>query len=140
MRLVLSQTKKGLPAAFDLAMKSSAFGITSPASKVFIRSWVSVLGSRWEQGTCSVAEEHNASKRLQHALWACGATLPSPPEQPICILSSVEVSLAKICLREAGWANIWLGSPSPTKVLVSAIQEFSPDQPPKGAPPALLVH
>jgi len=70
---------------------------------------LTAIGDRWEQGTCSVAEEHNASRRFQQALWACGASLPSPPEPPVCILASVEgdehtlgLSLAKICLREAG--------------------------------------
>src|ERR1044071_4416244 len=41
MRLVLSQTKKGLPSFCELCMKASAFGITSAASKSFIRSWPS---------------------------------------------------------------------------------------------------
>ena len=41
MRLVLSQTKNGLPSFWACFMKVSARGITSSASNSFIRSWVS---------------------------------------------------------------------------------------------------
>jgi excisionase family DNA binding protein len=91
------------------------------------------VGRRWEQESCSVAEEHNASRRFQQALWACGAILPSSPKQPCCILAAVEgeehtlgLSLAEICLSEAGWSSLWLGSPTPTSVLVEAIHGFAP--------------
>jgi hypothetical protein len=41
MRLVFSQTKKGLPSFCELCMKENAFGITSEASKSSIRFMVS---------------------------------------------------------------------------------------------------
>lgn len=92
------------------------------------------LGDHWQQGSCSIAQEHHATRRLQQAIWACGEALPSPPPEPRCILAAVEreehtlgLSLGELCLREAGWACLWLGSPTPTSVLLEAIQQFTPN-------------
>jgi methanogenic corrinoid protein MtbC1 len=91
------------------------------------------LGRRWEDGACSVAQEHEASRRLQDALGACGNILPSPPSEPRCVLAAVEgelhtlgLSMAELCVHEAGWASVWLGAPTPTSVLVEAIERLSP--------------
>jgi len=92
------------------------------------------LGQQWEQGTCSVFQEHEASRRFQQALWACMASLPSPSPKARCLLAAVEgdqhtlgLSLAEICLREAGWKSLWLGSPTPMPVLIETIQESVPE-------------
>ena len=92
------------------------------------------LGQQWEQGTCSVFQEHEASRRFQQALWACMASLPSPSPKARCLLAAVEgdqhtlgLSLAEICLREAGWKSLWLGSPTPMPVLIETIQESAPE-------------
>jgi excisionase family DNA binding protein len=94
---------------------------------------LTVLGRQWEMGIRTVADEHIATRRLQHALWVCTSSLPSPPKQPVCLLATVEgeqhtlgLSLAKLCLREAGWNTLWLGSPTPTTVLVNAIEQYRP--------------
>ena len=91
------------------------------------------LGRRWQAGTCSVGQEHAASRRLQDALSACGAALPSPPPERTCVLAAAEgelhtlgLSLAELCLREAGWTSVWLGGPTPTAVLVETIGTTSP--------------
>jgi excisionase family DNA binding protein len=91
------------------------------------------LGRQWELGVRTVAEEHVATRRIQHALWACMASLPSPPGQPRCLLAAAQgedhtlgLSLAKLCLREAGWNTIWLGSPTPGAVLIEAIGNYQP--------------
>jgi len=59
--------------------------------------------------------------------------MASPPLVPNCLLASVEgddhtlgLSLAKMCLRERGLSCHWLGSPTPTSVLVDAIRQFEP--------------
>ena len=91
------------------------------------------LGQRWEAGECSIGQEHVASRRMQEALSACGATLPSPPGEPLCVLAAAEdelhtlgLSLAELCLREAGFTCLWLGGPTPTSVLIETIEGHSP--------------
>lgn len=91
------------------------------------------LGQEWQRGLCSIFQEHQASRRFQQALWGCVAGLPSPSPEARCLLAAVEgdehtlgLSLAEICLREAGWKTLWLGSPTPTPVLIEAIQKSPP--------------
>jgi len=91
------------------------------------------LGRQWQTGVLTIAEEHFATRRFQQALWACIATLPTPPQRPNCLLASAQgddhtlgLSLAKLCLHEAGWNSMWLGSPTPTVVLVDAIDRYRP--------------
>ena len=91
------------------------------------------LGRRWQAGECSVGQEHAASRQLQDSLTACGAALPSPPNEPLCVLAAVEdelhtlgLSLAELCLREAGLESLWLGAPTPTSVLIETIERRSP--------------
>jgi excisionase family DNA binding protein len=94
---------------------------------------LAVLGHQWETGSRTVADEHIATRRLQHALWVCISSLPSPSQQPICLLAAAEgdehtlgLPLAKLCLREAGWKALWLGSPTPTDILVKAVEQYRP--------------
>jgi len=91
------------------------------------------LGQEWERGLCSIFQEHQASRRFQQALWGCVAGLPSPSQEARSLLAAVEgdehtrgLSLAELCLREAGWKSLWLGSPTPTPVLIEAIQKSAP--------------
>jgi excisionase family DNA binding protein len=91
------------------------------------------LGCQWERGQCNIFQEHEATQRLQQALWGCVAGLPSPPAGPLCLLAAVEgdrhtlgLSLADICLREANWSSCWLGSPTPTSVLAEAVEHYAP--------------
>ena len=91
------------------------------------------LGRQWETGVRTIAQEHVATRRFQQALWACISSLPSPPKQPSCLLAAAEghehtlgLSLAKLCLREAGWNTIWLGSPTPIAALIEAIDRYRP--------------
>jgi excisionase family DNA binding protein len=91
------------------------------------------LGRQWETGMRTVAEEHIATRRFEQALLACITSLPSPPSEPACLLATTQgddhslgLSLAKLCLHEAGWNSIWLGSPTPTDVLVEAIGTYRP--------------
>ena len=92
------------------------------------------LGRRWEQGVCSVAQEHAGTHRLEEAIRACAATLPTPPAAPRTVLAAVEgeshtlgLSLLDLCMREAGRATEWLGSPTPTSILVEAIERLNPN-------------
>ncbi len=92
------------------------------------------VGVKWRQGSISIAQEHAASQKLQQAIFACASALPSPPPRPSCLLAAVEgdqhtlgLTLADICLREAGWSVRWLGSPTPTFALLDAIDQFAPD-------------
>lgn len=91
------------------------------------------LGRQWQSGVRTVAEEHVATRRFQHALWSCVSSLPSPRRDRTCLLAAAEgeehtlgLSLAKLCLREAGWNTMWLGSPTPNDVLVDAIRQYRP--------------
>ena len=91
------------------------------------------IGCRCEDGRCRVGQEHEASHRLQGALSTCSATLPTPPSAPRCLFAAVDgeshtlaLNLTELCLREAGWGSVWLGSPTSTSVLVEAIQRLAP--------------
>jgi excisionase family DNA binding protein len=92
------------------------------------------LGRQWEAGSCSVAQEHCATHRFLEALGTCMGALPSPPSGPRCMLATAEgedhtlgLSLAELCVREAGWASLWLGGATPTAILVEAIDEHRPE-------------
>jgi excisionase family DNA binding protein len=77
---------------------------------------VGALGDRWEASRLTVAEEHIASARLERALASLSATLPSEPDAPVCLLATADgdehtlgLSLAEVCLWEAGWRTQWVG-------------------------------
>src|SRR6478672_9346505 len=74
------------------------------------------IGNRWHRGSLSVADEHAASSTLQRALAITSEAIPVPLDGPRCLLASAEgddhtlgLSLAEICLREAGWRADWAG-------------------------------
>jgi len=79
------------------------------------------LGRRWEAGEISIGEEHLASERLSRALARISGSLPLDPGAPRCLLACAEgddhtlgLSVAELCLREAGWATLWVGRGTPT--------------------------
>jgi excisionase family DNA binding protein len=78
------------------------------------------IGRRWVEGRITVLEEHAASERLARALASCARNLPLAPAAPACLLVAAEgdehtlgLSLAELCLREAGWSCRWAGRRAP---------------------------
>lgn len=86
------------------------------------------LGLRWAHGLVSVAEEHIASERLSRSIARIIESLPLLVNAPICLLACVEseehslgLALAELCLRELGWAAIWLGPSTPTEAIAERV-------------------
>jgi methanogenic corrinoid protein MtbC1 len=82
------------------------------------------IGRRWEAGEISVLEEHVASARLARALSRAADALPVRPGAPRVLLATLEgeahtlgLSLAELCVREAGWATLWSGRDTPVPEL-----------------------
>jgi excisionase family DNA binding protein len=82
------------------------------------------LGARCARGEVRVAAEHIVTERLSRALARITESLPLPPNAPMCLLACVEsdgntlgLSLTELCLREMGWASIWLGPRAPTEAI-----------------------
>ncbi len=78
------------------------------------------LGQRWAEERITVLQEHVASERLARALASCAQNLAVAPEAPRCLLLAADgdehtlgLSLAEICLREAGWSCRWAGRRTP---------------------------
>jgi excisionase family DNA binding protein len=91
------------------------------------------MGNRWERGECDVPTEHFATHVLEQTLAICGGMLPIPPATPYCLLANVEgddhalgLSLLELSAREAGWATRWLGAPTSTAMLTTAIADLTP--------------
>jgi len=90
---------------------------------------IAELGARWECGDVSVLEEHVASERLSRALAQISDALPVSERGPVCLLACAEgddhtlgLSLAELCLREAGWATLWAGRRTPVADLVGVVE------------------
>jgi excisionase family DNA binding protein len=86
------------------------------------------IGKRWECGRLTVAEEHVASDALARALARVGDALPIHLDGPKCLLAcarddehTLGLSLAELCLREAGWTPLWLGRRTPVAELVRLV-------------------
>ena len=78
------------------------------------------LGTQWECGQLTIADEHFASDALVRALARMGDALPIRLDGPRCVLACVGddehtlgLSLAELCLREVGWIPLWLGRRTP---------------------------
>jgi excisionase family DNA binding protein len=87
------------------------------------------LGVRCAGGQVRIAEEHVFSERLSRALARITESLPLLPNAPTCLLACVEteghslgLSLAELCLRELGWASIWLGPRTPTEAIMDQVR------------------
>lgn len=92
------------------------------------------LGSAWERGLISIADEHVASETLTRALARVGDTLPSRQNGPRCVLAcagddehTLGLSLAELCLREVGWTPIWLGRRTPLGEVARLVAEGNVD-------------
>ena len=75
------------------------------------------IGNRWSRDQMTVADEHLASSTLARALALVAETLPVRADANRCLLATAEgdehtlgLSLAEVCLREAGWRAEWAGS------------------------------
>jgi excisionase family DNA binding protein len=78
------------------------------------------LGQLWADQRITVLEEHVASERLARGLASCAQNLAVAPEAPCCLLLAADgdehtlgLSLAEVCLREAGWSCRWAGRRTP---------------------------
>lgn len=88
------------------------------------------LGRAWETGALSVIQEHVASAHLARALARCGDRLRVPRRASRALLMTAAgddhtlgLSLAELCLREAGWATRWVGRRAPIDQAVDYIGE-----------------
>jgi len=84
------------------------------------------LGERWARSEISVLEEHVASEKLTRAIQRVTESMPSSPSNPRSVLATAEkdehtlgLSLAELCLREAGWGCVWSGRRTPTQELIT---------------------
>jgi excisionase family DNA binding protein len=87
------------------------------------------IGRRWADGEISVLEEHLCAERLSRALGRVGEALPARPGAPGCLLACAEgdehtlgLSLAELCLREAGWTPLWSGRLTPIAEVVGFVE------------------
>lgn len=100
----------------------------------FVGEVIDQLGTLWETGAVTVAEEHVASNGLTRAISACAAAIPSNPQAPRALLCSVEgelhtlgIHLVELTLHEAGWGTLWLGGYTPGEVLMDALDRYHPE-------------
>lgn len=87
------------------------------------------LGEQWARGELSIAEEHVASDALTRALARIGDSLPTRLDGPLCALAcagddehTLGLSLAELCLREAGFSPLWLGRRTPSVELLRVVR------------------
>jgi MerR family transcriptional regulator, light-induced transcriptional regulator len=125
----------------DLFLESGSYGLKAALFEARGRlgAWhrvadevapaISDLGSRWECGDVSVLDEHVASERISRALAHVSEALPVGERGPTCLLACADgdehtlgLSLAEICLREAGWSTTWAGRRTPVRDIVAAVE------------------
>jgi excisionase family DNA binding protein len=87
------------------------------------------IGQRWRAGSLSIMDEHVASGALQRGLTAMIEAMPVDPEAPRCLLAAPEqdehtlgLSLAELCLREAGWRTEWAGARTPVAMVTERVE------------------
>jgi MerR family transcriptional regulator, light-induced transcriptional regulator len=92
-------------------------------------SVLEAMGREWVCGRLSIAQEHAASECLARALARMGDALPSRVDAPRCLLAcagddehTLGLSLLELCLRELGWASVWLGRRTPLEAIVASIE------------------
>lgn len=81
------------------------------------------IGRGWARGDLSVIQEHIISERLMRAFARVAETLSVPGNARTCMLMAAEgeehtlgLSLAELCLREAGWNTSWVGRKTPVHI------------------------
>lgn len=101
-------------------------------------AWVSVcdelgpvfsqLGAEWACGQVSVLQEHVASERIGRAVAFIAESLPVPTPSRTALLACAEgdehtlgLTLAELCLREAGWHTLWAGRRTPATDIAEAV-------------------
>lgn len=84
------------------------------------------IGRRWERGETTALEEHVGTERLVRALATLADGIPRSGQERVCLLTCVPgdphtlgLSLLQLCLREAGWAALWVGQATPVTDLLS---------------------
>ncbi len=94
---------------------------------------LTALGLRWETGRLTIADEHVAADCLGRALARVAGALPGRAGGPLCVLACAEgdehtlgLSLAEVCLREAGWVPLWLGRRTPPGEIVELVHTRRP--------------
>jgi excisionase family DNA binding protein len=92
------------------------------------------IGENWEQGDCSVIEEHIASRKLAQGLSAISAALPVPKGSRVCLVAALfgerhglGALLSQVCLRSMGYEALFLGTDVDPVMLAVHVQESKPD-------------
>ena len=87
-----------------------------------------LLGEKWQRGEVTLFEEHLCSERLHRALAQVARSEAASPSGPVCLLATPEgeehtlgLSLAELCLGEAGWSALWAGRGMPNAQLVRIV-------------------
>jgi methylmalonyl-CoA mutase cobalamin-binding subunit len=90
------------------------------------------VGDRWQRGTISVSDEHVVSGAFQRAVTMAVESIPVAHNAPRCLLASAEgeehtlgLSLAEMCLREAGWRAVWSGARTRSSDIVEQVEKGS---------------
>jgi excisionase family DNA binding protein len=90
------------------------------------------VGDRWERGSISVSDEHVLSAAFQRALTVTVESIAVAHDAPRCLLAAAEgdehtlgLSLAELCLREAGWRALWAGAHTRSSDIVEQVQKRS---------------
>lgn len=98
------------------------------------------LGERWLAGRITIIDEHFASERLGRALASVCERLPVEPSAPLALLAlapgdehTLGLSLAELCLAEAGWRARWLGRFTPIDAVRGYVDREPPDMVVAGA-------
>lgn len=85
-----------------------------------IGSLLTDLGEQWAAGHLAIADEHLIADGLARGLDRLGQSLPKRVDGPRAVLACAEgdqhtlgLSLAELCLLEAGWTPLWLGRFTP---------------------------
>jgi excisionase family DNA binding protein len=103
------------------------------ASADEVASAISELGRKWEAGSCSVFQEHEASEKLRRATAGCVEHTDVGAKAERAALFTVVgerhtlgLSLAELVLAEAGTGAIWFGEGPPTEELDDLVEKTKP--------------
>jgi MerR family transcriptional regulator, light-induced transcriptional regulator len=90
-----------------------------------------LLGTRWANGDLGVLDEHLASERLRRALGHVVNGIPTTPDLRTCLLvtpsgeeHTLGLSIAELCLREAGWQSRFGGGPLSASLISDHLAKF----------------
>jgi methanogenic corrinoid protein MtbC1 len=130
----------------DAAMRFDSFGIRSTIQEAAMgigidRTIESVLlpvlrevGTRWESGTCDVANEHFASQEIRRWLSAQLALVGSRGKKRSAVLAcgpkdmhTIGLEGFYVILTRRGWNCHYLGEVTPTSSLIATIELVQPD-------------